>query len=191
MTRHESTQVVLQAIRRLASDPNLYARGRWQKGRIEIAKLIEQNTRVQITPHAVSKYQKLAGYPSLKGHGCVLCGRQIFRVRGEEACFYGLTPDDLDHPFKAPEGSGFMDAPCCSGCRNGTPDRALARAEKSWNKARIEVEIHRELLAHGEQSRRATEMAERESRLLGPNHLRSETLCGICGHPAIKCRCSH
>jgi hypothetical protein len=66
MSRRERTQVVLQAIRELSSDPSLYARGRWQRARMEIAELIEQHTRVQISPHAVSKYQKLAGYPSLK-----------------------------------------------------------------------------------------------------------------------------
>jgi hypothetical protein len=190
MSRRERTQVVLQAIRELSSDPSLYARGRWQRARMEIAELIEQHTRVQISPHAVSKYQKLAGYPSLKGHHCVLCARRVFRVGREEASFYGLTPDDLDSPFQAPEGTGLKDAPCCSGCRNGTPDRAQAKAEKFWNKARIEVEIHRKLLMHAGQNRRATELAERERQLLGPNRRRSMTLCGICGQPAAKCHCS-
>jgi len=190
MSRRERKQVVLQAIRRMASDPNLYARGRWQKARTEIAKLVEQHTRVQIKPHAISKYQKLAGYPSLKGNHCVLCARRVFRVGSEQAGFYGLTPDDLDCPYQAPQGTGFKDASCCSSCRSGTPDRAFAKAETFWKKAQIELEIHRKLLVHAEQNRRARDLAERERQLLGPNRRRSVTLCGICEQPAIKCHCS-
>jgi len=190
MSPDERKQIVLQTLRRLASDPNLYTRGRWKKTRTKIAELVEQNTRIQIKPHAISKYQKLAGHPSLKGHDCVLCVRRVFRVGREKAGFYGLTPDDLDYPFQAPEGTGFKDASCCSSCRNGTPDQAFAKAEEFWRKARIKVEIHQELLAHKEQGRRATELAERERQVLGPNRHRSMTLCGTCGNPVLRCHCS-
>lgn len=98
-------QMVADALRQLASDPEMYSKGRWQLSEEQIARLLQHRTGLRITRRNVGAHLQALGYRKIGRSNCIVCEKLVYRIPEGHPSAPEFSQDELDRPLVAQEYS--------------------------------------------------------------------------------------